>query len=166
MRITVVFVTATLAAPMHPATSLADAPEAYEHLKSLVGDWEAELPGFGKISSNVRLASNGKAIEEVIGTPSDNELSVYTLSADKILLTHYCAMTPDGHQVRLQTPRLGSEINHLDFSFVSATNLHSKAAPHMRRVTTTVSDRDHYSEQWVKTENGKETVFELNFVRR
>jgi len=67
---------------------------------------------------------------------------------------------------RLQTPRLGSELDHLDFSFVSATNLHSKAAPHMRRVTMTISDRDHYSEQWVETGNGKETVFTLNFVRR
>ena len=166
MGLTVVYVIAALAALLHPVPSPAEAPEAYEHLKSLVGDWQAALPGFGKISSNVRLVSNGKAIEEAIGTPSDNELSVYTLNADKILLTHYCALTPDGHQVRLQTPRLGSELDHLDFSFVSATNLHSKAAPHMRRVTMTISDRDHYSEQWVETGNGKETVFTLNFVRR
>jgi len=164
MRKPLVCVIAALA--VHPATSLAGAPEVFEQLKSLVGDWEAELPGFGKLTGSVRLVSNGKAIEEIFGTPNDSELSVYTLNADKVLLTHYCAMTPDGHQVRLQTPRLGSEPDHLDFSFVSATNLHSKAAPHMRRVIMTVSDRDHYSEQWVKTENGKETVFNLNFVRR
>jgi hypothetical protein len=36
----------------------------------------------------------------------------------------------------------------------------------MRRVTMAISDRDHYSERWVKTENGKDTVFNLNFVRR
>src|ERR1700693_187140 len=166
MRNTVVCVIAALVMPMHPATSLAGAPEVYEQLRSLVGDWEAELPGFGKLTSNVRLVSNGKAIEEVIGTPTDNELSLYSLNADKILLTHYCAMTPDGHQVRLQTLRLGPKPDHLDFSFVSATNLHSTAAPHMRRVIMTISDREHYSEQWVKTENGKETVFNLNFVRR
>jgi hypothetical protein len=151
---------------VHPATSFAGAPEVFEQLKSLVGDWGADLPGFGKLTGSVRLASNGKAIEEIFGTDKDNELSVYTLNADKILLTHYCALTPDGHQVRLQTPRLGSGPEHLDFSFVSATNLHSKAAPHMRRVIMTIYDRNHYSEQWVKTENGKETVFNLNFVRR
>jgi hypothetical protein len=151
---------------VHPATSLAGAPQVFEQLKSLVGDWEAELPGFGKLTGSVRLVSNGKAIEEIFGTPKDNELSVYTLNADKILMTHYCALTPDGHQVRLQTSQLGSKPDHLDFSFVSATNLHSKAAPHMRRVIMTVSDLDHYSEQWIKTENGKETVFNLNFVRR
>jgi hypothetical protein len=138
----------------------------FEQLKLLVGDWEAELPQFGKLTASVHLVSNGKAIEEIIGTPKDNELSIYTLNAGKISLTHYCAMTPDGHQVRLETTRLGSDANPLDFSLVSTTNLHSKAAPHMRRVIMMISDRDHYSERWVKTENGRDTVFNLNFVRR
>jgi hypothetical protein len=80
-------------------------------------------------------------------------------------LTHYCAMTPDGHQVRLQTLKLGSAPEQLDFRFAGATNLHSKAAAHMRRVIMTISDRDHYSEKWTKTENAKETEFDLNFVR-
>jgi len=166
MRKRAVVIIAFLMPALLPAISLAGAPEAYQHLKALAGNWEAELPGFGKITSNVRVVSNGKAIEEVIGTPSDNEISVYTLNVDKILLTHYCAMTPDGHQVRLQTSRIGPEIGHLNFNFVSATNLHSAAAPHMRQVIMTVSDRDHYSEQWVKTENGKQTIFNLSFARR
>jgi hypothetical protein len=118
------------------------------------------------LTSNVRLASNGMAVEEVIGTPKDNELSVYTLNDGKLLLTHYCAMTPDGHQVRLQTSPLGGAAEHLDFAFAGATNLHSKSAPHMRRLTMTISDHDHYTEKWIKTENGKETEFDLNFVRR
>ena len=83
---------------LHPATSLAGAPETYEQLKLLAGEWEAELPGFGKLTSSVRVVSNGKAIEEIIGTPKDNELSIYTLNDDRILLMHYCAMTPDGHR--------------------------------------------------------------------
>lgn len=164
MRIAIVSVLAALVA--QPVTSFAGAPEAYERLKSLVGEWEADLPGFGKMTSSVRVVSNGKAIEETIGTPADNELSVYTLNADTILLTHFCAMTPDGNQVRLQIPQLIAMPDQLDFRFQSATNLHSKAAPHMRRMIMTFSDSDHYSEKWTKTENGKETVFELNFVRR
>ena len=149
-----------------PRISFAAAPEVYEQLKSLVGDWSAELTGFGTITGQVRLASNGKAIEEVIGTPKDNELSVYTLEGDTILLTHYCAMTPDGHQVRLQTRRLGHAPPHLDFAFLNATNLHSKTAPHMRRVLMTILDRDHYREKWTKTEDGHDTEFDLNFARR
>jgi hypothetical protein len=151
---------------VQPAPCLADSPAVFAHLKLLAGEWEAELPGFGKLTASVHLVSNGTAIEEIIGTPKDNELSVYTLNVDKILLTHYCAMTPDGHQVHLQASRLGSESDPLEFHFVSATNLHTLSAPHMRRVTMMISDRDHYSERWIKTENRKDTVFNLNFVRR
>lgn len=164
MRIAMVTVIAALTA--FPATSPAGAPEVFERLKSLAGEWETDLPGFGKLSGSVRLASNGKAIEETIGTAADNELSVYTAIADRILLTHYCAMTPDGHEVRLRTPRLGAATDRLEFGFVGATNLHSRAAPHMRRVMLTITDHDHYSEQWTKVEAGKETVFDLKFVRR
>lgn len=149
-----------------PGISLAAAPEVYEQLKRLAGDWEAELPGFGKITASVRLASNGKAIEEIIGTPENNELSVYSLDAEKILLTHYCAMTPDGHQVRLQTATFKSPPAHLDFEFLNSTNLASPRAPHMRRMVMTIIDQDHYAEKWTKTEKGHDTEFELNFVRR
>jgi hypothetical protein len=149
-----------------PLTSRADAPKVFEHLKSLAGDWDADLPGFEKLKSAVQLVSNGKAIEETIGTPKDNELCVYTVGGDRIVMTHYCGMTPDGHQVRLQTAGLDKAPDQLDFGFAESTNLHTEAAPHMRRVLMTISDPDHYFERWTKTENGKETVFNLNFVRR
>ncbi len=164
MRIALIsLITALLA---YPALSFAGSREVYEQLKSLAGEWEAELPGFGKMTSSVRIVSNGKAIEETIGTPADNEMSIYTLDGDSILITHFCAMTSDGHQVRLRTRPLAGEPNHLQFVFAGATNLRSKAAPHMRRVLMTIVDHDHYSEKWTKTESGKETVFDLNFVRR
>src|SRR5271167_2916842 len=120
MRIALLCATAA-ALVIHPATSFAGAPEVYDRLKSLAGEWESELPGYGKLTSSVRVVSNGKAIEETIGTPEDNELSIYTLNADRILLTHYCAMTTDGHQVQLQTPRLEYTPEHLQFEFAGAT---------------------------------------------
>jgi hypothetical protein len=163
MRIAIVFVLAALVA--HPATSFAGAPEVYKRLKSLAGEWDADLPGFGKLTSSVRVVSNGAAIEETIGTPTDNELSVYTLNADTILLTHFCAMTPMGHQVRLETGVIDGARQSLEFDFVGSTNLSSPAAPHMRRVVTTLIDRDHFSERWTKTEKGKDTVFDLRFSR-
>jgi hypothetical protein len=56
-------VIAALAMPMHPATSLAGAREVYEQRGSLADDWETEIPGFGKLTSNVRLVSSSQAIE-------------------------------------------------------------------------------------------------------
>jgi len=139
---------------------------SFEQLKALAGEWDAELPGYGKLSNTIRLVSNGTAIEETIGTPADNEISIYTLDRGRILLTHFCAMTADGHQVRLETAGLMGKPDNLLFAFVGATNLHRRSAPHMRKVFLTFADPAHFSEKWTKTENGKDTVFELNFVRR
>jgi hypothetical protein len=51
--------------------------DAFDQLKTLVGDWEADLPGFGKLTNSIRLVSNGKAIEETLGTPTDKGLNLY-----------------------------------------------------------------------------------------
>lgn len=133
---------------------------------ALAGDWQAELAGFGTLSNSIRLVSNGKAIEETIGTPADNETSVYTRDGGAVLLTHFCALTPEGHVARLaMRPPQGAR-ETLEFVYVGASNLPAPGAPHMRRVRITFSDPDHFTEQWTKVENGKDTVFELRFVRR
>lgn len=139
--------------------------DSFELLKALAGDWQAELPGFGKISSTVRLVSNGQAIEETIGTPADNEISVYTRDSRRILLTHFCAMTPDGHQARLETDPISGTPQQLIFMFRDAVNLHGASAPHMRRVSMTFIDHNHYAERWTKTSGGKDTEFQLDFIR-
>jgi hypothetical protein len=141
------------------------AHDSFERLKSLAGEWQADMPGFGKISSTVRLVSNGQAIEEAIGTPADNEISVYTRDNRRILLTHFCALTPDGHQARLETAPLSRTPKRLMFVIRDAVNLHGVSAPHTRRVSMTLIDHDHYSERWTKAADGKYTVFQLTFVR-
>jgi hypothetical protein len=140
--------------------------DAFEQLKALAGEWQADLPGFGAITNSVRLASNGRAIEETLDTPADNEISVDTRDDNRILLTHFCALTPDGHVARLETAPIQGAFDSLEFVFRDATNLHSLAAPHMRRVWLIIRDHDHFTEKWTKIEKGKDTVFDLNFVRR
>ena len=97
---------------------------------------------------------------------ADNEISIYTRDGNRILLTHFCALTPDGHVARLETAPLKGAFDRLEFVFRDATNLHSLAAPHMRRVVLIIRDNDHFTERWTKIETGKDTVFDLNFVRR
>jgi hypothetical protein len=144
----------------------AESPGAYEQLSALVGEWEADLPGFGKLRNTIRLVSNGTAVEETIGTPADNETSVYTRDGDAVLLTHFCALTPEGHIARLaMQPRQGTH-DPLEFVYVGSSNLPAPGSPHMRRVLITFSDHDHFTEQWTKVATVKETVFELHFVRR
>jgi hypothetical protein len=148
------------------AANAAPSPDHFfEKLVALSGSWQAELPGYGMISNSIRLISNGKAIEETIGAPADNETSFYTKDRDRLLLTHICALTPDGHIVRLESGPVGKDMKSLSFDFQDSTNLQSHKAPHMRHVVLKIKDHDHFEEIWTKTENGKDTIFDLNFVR-
>lgn len=150
----------------HAAAAPPAAAQAFEQLKALAGDWQAELPGYGIIGNTIRVVSGGMAVEETIGTPEHNEVSLYTRDGRRLLLTHFCALTPDGHIARLETSRLQSPAAVLRFIFFGATNLHSGAAPHMRLMAMSLGDRDHFEERWTKVENGKDTVFDFHFARR
>jgi hypothetical protein len=140
--------------------------DAFEQMASLAGEWQADLPGYGQILDSIRLVSKGTAVEETLGTPSDNEASLYTRDGKRLLLTHFCALTPDGHVARLETRALQGSPSEVELALVSVSNLHDRAAPHMRRVLITFVDRDHFREKWTKTEKGVDTVFELSFSRR
>ena len=148
------------------ARAEAQTADPFEQMKSLAGEWQADLPGYGQILDSIRLVSKGTAVEETLGTPSDNEVSLYTRDGKRLLLTHFCALTPDGHVARLETGALQGSPGRLEFTLVSVSNLHDRAAPHMRRVLITFLDRDHFSEKWTKTEKGADTVFDLSFSRR
>jgi hypothetical protein len=140
--------------------------DPFEQMKALAGEWQADLPGYGQILASIRLVSKGAAVEETLGTPGDNEVSLYTRDGSRLLLTHFCALTPDGHVARLETGALQGSPAALAFTLVSVSNLHDAAAPHMRRVLITIVDRDHFSEKWTKMEKGVDTVFDLKFSRR
>lgn len=140
--------------------------DTFERMTSLAGEWQADLPGYGQILDSIRLVSKGSAVEETLGTPSDNEVSLYTRDGKRLLLTHFCALTPDGHVARLETRALEGSPGQVELTLVSVSNLHDRAAPHMRRVLITFVDRDHFTEKWTKTEKGVDTVFELSFSRR
>ena len=160
------FAAALLAGATPCGSAPAESPDAYEQLAALAGDWEAELPGFGTLRNSIRLLSNGKAIEETIGTPADNETSIYSREGGAVLLTHFCALTPGGHVARLALQSRQGAHEALEFVYVGSSNLPAPDSPHMRRVLITFSDHDHFTEQWTKVENGKDTAFELHFVRR
>ena len=57
--------------------------DAFDRLRALAGQSEADLPGYGRITSSANLISNGKAIAEVIGSPDNHETSVYSHPGDQ-----------------------------------------------------------------------------------
>jgi hypothetical protein len=140
--------------------------DPFEAMKALAGEWQAQLPGFGPINDSIRLVSKGTAVEETLGTPADNEVSLYTRDGERLLLTHFCALTADGHVARLAGAARPRGTNSVELTLVATSNLHDAAAPHMRRVLITFIDRDHFNEKWTKTEKGVDTVFDMSFSRR
>jgi hypothetical protein len=84
-----------VAASAGVASAQAGAPHSFDERKSLGGEWQAELPEFGTITDSIRLVSTGRGIEETIGTAADNEISVYARDNQRILMTRFCAMTPE-----------------------------------------------------------------------
>jgi hypothetical protein len=143
-----------------------DAVGAFDRLKALAGTWEADSPAGGKLTDTIVLVSKGTAIEETIGIPADNEASLYTRAPGRIVMTHYCALTAGGNQPRLEAPVKAASQEEFVFSFVSATNLTAAGDAHMHRMVLRLKDASHFSEVWTKRENGKDTVFTLDFVRR
>jgi hypothetical protein len=139
---------------------------AFGRLKALAGTWEADSPAGGKLTTTIVLVSKGTAIEETIGTPEENEVSLYTRDAGRIVMTHYCALTATGNQPRLESPVTAANQSEFVFSFVRADNLVNPAEAHMHRVVLRLIDARHFSEAWTKRENGKDVVFTLNFLRR
>jgi hypothetical protein len=130
------------------------------------GNWEADSPAGGKLTNSIALVSKGTAIEETIGTPEDNEVSLYTRDAGRIAMTHYCALTANGNQPRLETPVTSAKQNEFVFSFADAANLATPADAHMHRMVLRLRDSHHFTEVWTKRDNGKDTVFTLSFLRR
>ena len=133
---------------------------------ALAGTWEADSPAGGKLTNTIALVSKGTAIEETIGTPEDNEVSLYTRDAGRIAMTHYCALTASGNQPRLETGVTVAGRDEFLFSFVSATNLATLGDAHMHRMVLRLKDSNRFTEVWTKREDGKDTVFALSFVRK
>jgi hypothetical protein len=142
------------------------AASAFDRLKALAGTWQADSPAGGKLTSTFVLVSKGTAIEETIGTPAENEVSLYTRGAGRIVMTHYCALTAAGNQSRLEAPAAAANQSEFVFAFVGADNLASAADAHMHRMVLRLQDPSHFTEAWTKRENGKDTIFTLSFVRR
>jgi hypothetical protein len=140
------------------------AVDAFDRLKALAGTWEADSPAGGKLTDTIVLVSKGTAIEETIGIPAENEVSLYARDAGKIVMTHYCALTASGNQPRLEAPVKAAGQDEFVFSFVSATNL-APGDTHMHRVVLRLKDAGHFSEDWTMREKGKDKVFTLDFVR-
>ncbi len=131
----------------------ATAAAAFEKLKSLAGEWEADS-NMGKIHARYELVSNGHVLLEhtaVAGMHQDM-VTTYYLDGDTLALTHYCDL---GNQPRMRARRINPERGEIQFDFAGAANLASPQETHMHAAAIRLVDAGHFTSDWTLFENAK-----------
>jgi hypothetical protein len=137
-------------------------PPAFEHLKSLVGEWQGVGEGMGKTTTtSFELVANGSAIVERLAPSSEDVMvNVYHPDGDAVVMTHYCGA---GNQPRMRCTKDGSS---LAFTMTDITNW-KKGDVRMSGLTLVLVDADHIKQEWTSDdENGKSSSFTMEFARK
>jgi hypothetical protein len=146
------------AAAIAQTSTPTDAQKAFAAIKSMPGSWEGKSSE-GPVQVNFKITGHGSAVmSEILG--HEDMISMFNMDgADRLLLTHYCAV---GNQPRMQAS-LSPDGKTITFNFVDATNLAAPDDGHMQRMVLTLLDQNHHTEEWTFTDHGKEhkAVFDL-----
>jgi hypothetical protein len=146
------------------AWSQAKPASGFERLKTLAGTWQADTPEHGTLTNNIRLVSNGTALEETFqSSESDQMVTLYTPDGNRLAMTHYCAA---GNQPRMETTAVTGEQTKFEFSFTGITNLLTPNSGHMCHLEIQIADPDHFTEVWTWRENGKDQFHAIHFTRK
>ena len=96
-----------------------EASAAFDRLKALAGQWEAQGKT-GKSQLTYEVVSGGNAVFERDNNEGMPEMiTVYYLDGDRVLLTHYCMI---GNQPRMQARRIDPQTGELKFEFVESAS--------------------------------------------
>jgi acyl-coenzyme A synthetase/AMP-(fatty) acid ligase len=137
---------------------------AFDRLKTLVGEWDGTDPAGKQVADSIRLLSNNTVLEETSQTAKDNQMvMMYTPEGNRLALTHYCSK---GNQPHLETPAVTASSNEFAFAFTSAANLASNDDMHMHGMRLKIEDNDHFSETWTLMANGKEQTETFHLTRK
>ncbi len=136
------------------------APAAFEHLKSLVGEWRCVDQGMEEGGTSFRLVAHGSALVETLAPgPKDEMVNVYHPDGAAVVMTHYCGA---GNQPRMRCAKDG---DRLVFTMTDITNW-KKGEPRMKGVTIVMTDADHMKQEWVSESDGKSETMTMEFVRK
>jgi hypothetical protein len=111
-------VACTLHASAQPGPLRPD--QAFQTLKSFVGDWQGITESGRQFLVSYRLTANDTVLVETwTMSPTRQSMTVYHMDGNALIATHYC---PQGNQPRLQY-RPDTSNERLHFTFRDATNL-------------------------------------------
>jgi hypothetical protein len=154
MKARILVVMAVLLAVALPAWSAGDAAAGFTTLKGLAGQWETKGPDGQPQVVSWKPISDGSAMMEEMS--HESMVTMYHLDSNRLLMTHYCSAK---NQPRMQA-EVSADGKTITFNFLDATNLASPADGHMRKMVLTIRDKDHFSEQWFFSKDGKDIMSE------
>jgi len=152
IRIVQSVILAALALAATSALAQSDAQKAFDAIKNMPGMWEGKMPDGSAVQVNFKVTGGGSAVMSEILGKEDMISMIHLDGPDKLMLTHYCS---GGNQPRMQAS-VSPDGKTMTFNFVDATNLASPDTGHIRRLTLTLLDDNHHTEEWTFADHGKE----------
>ncbi|MGA8153061.1 MAG: hypothetical protein WB952_19070 [Terriglobales bacterium] len=120
-----------------------DNQTSFEKLKALQGSWAGKSSEGSPVQVSNRLISRGSVLMSEIHGQEDM-ISAFYLDGDRLLMTHYCAV---GNQPRM-IGTISPDGKTITFNFLDATNVLETQPGHMQRLTVTMLDDNHHTEDW------------------
>ena len=139
-----------------------DAQKALDRFKSMAGRWQGKAANGDTAEVTYRLQAGGTAVMADMDLAGDKMMSMYYVSGDDLLMTHFC---PSNNQPRMKAD-ISPDLNTVSFDFMDATNMKGPDAGHMHRAVFLFSDADHYTEEWTWKQKGKATPMRFEMQRK
>lgn len=151
------------------APSAAEAREAFERLKGLVGEWEGRSvePATGRLIDAdarfvYRLTGAGTSLVELAYAGTAEEmLSVFFLDGERLMLQHYCSA---GNQPRLEL--VGATPSELVFRFAGGWNVRADDDGHIHGARFVFTPDGTVESDWTWYAAGDEDHANRRVLRR
>ena len=132
-------------------------------LASLIGEWQGKDPEGKPMNASYQWTGGGTSLVETM-TKAQKPVMMTMYHADKgsLMLTHYCKL---GNQPRMRADLPKGDAKTLAFNFVDITNLANPTDAHMRKVSFTFQDQDHFTQEWMLSKDGKELPHRFEYSR-
>lgn len=155
---------AILAALLSPAAGAAGGDDAWKKLLTLAGEWEG-TEGGKTATLTYTVISGGSALMESMKMPAPEPdmVTIYHRDGSSLVATHYCSM---GNQPRMRSAGELAGGKSIRFRFADITNLARPGGDHIRHLTVTFVDADHFTQEWVSLADGKEEPAVFKWTRK
>jgi hypothetical protein len=147
-----------------PAAADTGVDAAWAQLKSLAGTWEGEFEG-KKATVVYTMVSGGSVVMESMKMPAPEPdmVTMYHRDGAGLVATHYCSI---GNQPRMRAAEGSADAKTIKFRFADITNLSKPDAAHIRHLTITFLDPDHFTQNWTSSAKGKEQSETFRWTRK